>query len=223
MERPCPACGASLTITSYHTLLRCPWCSNTCYPFSTGNALLYRALPLLTRKESQRALGRFLQQKGHSFSAYRETTFGFHSLPFILNKKGDCIQAGEEFYAELDSYEPKTENIDPVPASECPPFYVPGGFLPHTLLLIPFFISQGELNGRPMRFLTDRVTGIVFSCDINDLNAVQMIRKNRNVILLLSLFSFFTAFFLFDHPLTALLSLSALFFLGMALFQGGRP
>lgn len=221
MERACPACGAPLTITRYHTALRCPWCHNTLYPTPVDSLLFYQVPPVLSPARAEQALRRVLKSRGVPPGTLTLTSRSSLTLPFMKTTRGTWRSCGEETFFELEGYIPRADEILPLDPEKAPPVHLGPGDSADALYLIPFTLFSGQLEDRPVRFIMDNVTGELYSADFPDHLSRRRIRRNRMTLLALIVSSFLLTFFAMGTPLLLLLSLIALFFLGLALLKGG--
>lgn len=221
MEQACPACGAPVTITRYHTAVSCPWCHNTLYP-TPGDALLFFQIPsALSPLQAKQTLIGVLRGRGLSMEDFTITSQSTLNIPFMKTPEGAWASCGEESFLELNGYVPRADRVIPLETREAPSLHFEGTQSPHSLFLIPFTLFTGNLEGHPVRMLIDNVTGGLYTADLPDHLSRLRIRQNRNVLLFLIISSFAAVFFLIKSPLLLLLSLAALFFFGMAFLKGG--
>jgi hypothetical protein len=159
--------------------------------------------------------------RGISRDALKITSRSPLDLPFLKTKGGAWRSCGEESFLELDGYIPRADEVSPLDFREAPPVHLDKGLTPHSLYLIPFTLFTGVMDGHPVRFLIDSVTGELYTADLPDLLSRRRIRRNRMTLLFLMVSSFILTFFVIGAPLLLLLSLTALFFLGLVLLKGG--
>lgn len=221
MERACPACGAPLTITRYYTALRCPWCHNTLYPTPEDSLLFFKVPPAYSPSRAEQALRRLLKNRGVRPDTVTITSRSPLDLPFMKTTGQTWRSCGEETFLELEGYLPRADEILPLDSEEAPPVHMDPGVSADSLYLIPFTLFSGMIDGHPVRFIMDNVTGDLYTADLPDLLSRRRLRQNRITLLVLIVSSFLLTFFAIGVPLLLFLSLAALFFLGLALLKGG--
>ena len=221
MERACPACGAPVTITRYHTALRCPWCHNTLYTTPRDSVLFFQISPALSCPEAEKSLFRALRRRGIGTGLIKITSRSSLDLVFMKSPGDKWISCGEEIFLELEGFVPQADRVTPLDPRETPSLHLAEHDSPCSLYLVPFTLFRGTLEGHPVRILVDNVTGKVYTADLPDIFSRRRIRHNRTVLLFLIIASFTLAFFTITLPLLFLLILTALFFLGLILLKGG--